>query len=672
MVGVPGGSKGCANCRKRKIKCDETAPQCLRCIKANRICTGPVVGSVFKLHKAGLRKAKEATSPYKEHSTFSSNKLACCSQSHRHLLSNVCFNRDQSVGRHDIFGPTIQNQLLMFAKANHIPRELSLFPAYDLYVHCINTFIAQFEIDAGNKPVHLQSGSHSLLIDALPKFVLNPTPSSTTFAARALVVTSVTQFYNDPDVSALAKNWFIEALRYQKSLINLIVTRLEGTSPTESDDLLTPEDMTTHPMEYLREWSESDTPPSVPPTKKSVLLPSEAASLVPFQIKHNETSTSSAEDDAVTASLFLAVYEILYGEARSWIKLLDGTSELVRLRGPQVYKSGLNGIVFESTRGLLGFHALLTQKPTFLSSNEWMTVPRDSDCNIHKVLRRQFFDYVVQLPDFIESVNRYMVDVSTCSSNLASLDPAAKPIRAQLRPEYCTEAVFLKLRDVNCKLQTLQAKFNSWANDYNSLAADAGMNPVLTIANFLESSFDASIKYQSRCPSCATDDEWIATHFFKPGIMFQTPYGSRISITYYALQLRTVLLLLQTSAFSHFEFGGYMQALQENSIYHRMEMTENMQSLTKLSNFYTNLICQTVQCTGLGQPNVALVIALCAIKACQLTLIDPLEQGFVCHYINILDKSPADTKERNDVNLRKFEALSTCQACGERVRPPHV
>lgn len=40
--------KGCTECRKRKIKCDEHSPTCGQCRKAGRDC--PIVDSVFRLH----------------------------------------------------------------------------------------------------------------------------------------------------------------------------------------------------------------------------------------------------------------------------------------------------------------------------------------------------------------------------------------------------------------------------------------------------------------------------------------------------------------------------------------------------------------------------------------------------------------------------------------------
>ncbi|KAH7121724.1 hypothetical protein B0J13DRAFT_599332 [Dactylonectria estremocensis] len=40
MVGVPGRSKGCNTCRKRRVKCDETKPTCVRCTKGGFECLG--------------------------------------------------------------------------------------------------------------------------------------------------------------------------------------------------------------------------------------------------------------------------------------------------------------------------------------------------------------------------------------------------------------------------------------------------------------------------------------------------------------------------------------------------------------------------------------------------------------------------------------------------------
>lgn len=40
MGGIPWQSKGCRNCKKRRVKCDEQKPECLRCIKYGTKCLG--------------------------------------------------------------------------------------------------------------------------------------------------------------------------------------------------------------------------------------------------------------------------------------------------------------------------------------------------------------------------------------------------------------------------------------------------------------------------------------------------------------------------------------------------------------------------------------------------------------------------------------------------------
>ncbi|UKZ78863.1 hypothetical protein TrVFT333_006609 [Trichoderma virens FT-333] len=40
MVGIPGKSKACLDCKRRRVKCDLTLPCCLRCVKAGIACQG--------------------------------------------------------------------------------------------------------------------------------------------------------------------------------------------------------------------------------------------------------------------------------------------------------------------------------------------------------------------------------------------------------------------------------------------------------------------------------------------------------------------------------------------------------------------------------------------------------------------------------------------------------
>ncbi|KAF3904880.1 hypothetical protein ABW20_dc0106900 [Dactylellina cionopaga] len=57
MVNVGGRSKGCSNCRRRRVKCDETRPICQRCQRCGFECDGPrditfVEGTIVKSRRS--------------------------------------------------------------------------------------------------------------------------------------------------------------------------------------------------------------------------------------------------------------------------------------------------------------------------------------------------------------------------------------------------------------------------------------------------------------------------------------------------------------------------------------------------------------------------------------------------------------------------------------------
>ncbi|OJJ62423.1 hypothetical protein ASPSYDRAFT_1167762 [Aspergillus sydowii CBS 593.65] len=53
MGGIPYTSGGCGTCRRRKVKCDETRPECLRCTKYGHKCTGYDNKKVFVHGRTG-------------------------------------------------------------------------------------------------------------------------------------------------------------------------------------------------------------------------------------------------------------------------------------------------------------------------------------------------------------------------------------------------------------------------------------------------------------------------------------------------------------------------------------------------------------------------------------------------------------------------------------------
>ncbi|KAK9311766.1 hypothetical protein V1524DRAFT_441394, partial [Lipomyces starkeyi] len=81
-----------------------------------------------------------------------------------------------------LFEQPIQKQLRAF-NSTSIPRELVLFPEYDLYNYCIKIFLDNFSM--GNYPHRFRDRIDRTWVEVMPQFVMSSVPSSTQFPSRA-------------------------------------------------------------------------------------------------------------------------------------------------------------------------------------------------------------------------------------------------------------------------------------------------------------------------------------------------------------------------------------------------------------------------------------------------------------------------------------------------------
>jgi hypothetical protein len=70
MVNPGHSSRGCWTCRKRRVKCDEARPTCLKCLKAKRLCLGYITPMQSKLRSEVQIHLQRET-----HSTSMANQL---------------------------------------------------------------------------------------------------------------------------------------------------------------------------------------------------------------------------------------------------------------------------------------------------------------------------------------------------------------------------------------------------------------------------------------------------------------------------------------------------------------------------------------------------------------------------------------------------------------------
>ncbi|KAK9312021.1 hypothetical protein V1524DRAFT_456886 [Lipomyces starkeyi] len=90
MVGIAGGSRGCANYKARKIKCNEEFPQCHRCVISGRECGGSIMGPVFRKQRLrgfdGTSYISSVTDSTIIHPSKPRKRRRRMAQSHPHLI----------------------------------------------------------------------------------------------------------------------------------------------------------------------------------------------------------------------------------------------------------------------------------------------------------------------------------------------------------------------------------------------------------------------------------------------------------------------------------------------------------------------------------------------------------------------------------------------------------
>ncbi|KAK9384422.1 hypothetical protein V1515DRAFT_372336 [Lipomyces mesembrius] len=717
MVGVAGGSRGCANCKQRKIKCDETFPKCLRCIKSSRDCSGPIVGPVFRKQRVGPHcKAVVSSVP---------TKVSADLDPVSHRLRNLLITDDEArISAYEkemrsralpiaLFEHSIQRLLRAF-NSTSIPRELVLFPEYDLYSYCITVFLSKFSI-VGHPHRFGEFRNVSTWVEMLPQFVLSPVPSSTTFASRALVISHCSSACQDSDVALLGSNWYVHALRYQKELVNIITTnreqhfRVNHSSDSGFNNIVATEEDSTSPLSQspstsdstptsslyqdLIQWARTDTPTSPKPSKNTVLLPENSS--LPLDLPGLTTGQNvnnmrgnmmSLEDDSITAGMLLSVYEMLNGSSdSSWITLISGLHELMRMRGPEAYRTGFNNTLFQSIRGMMAVHAMVVRKDTFLNSTEWKTVPWEY-LPSEKLIQHYLFDLILEVPGYQEVVDRLIMysftndEVDPDDDDDDDLADTTKRT-PRLRKRYHTREVWAELRETHEKLIDLEARFDKWFEEYSEGAREyARENMHLSPTVTFDPATVAPNIPQLRCSATTSDSEYIATHFFRPVVQYATLRDALVVMIYLASRMMVAYLLELTVCFAYVDFEDSLAPTQWKCQPGKChpEVGAYFENKTSYMRDLARIICRSANYIIVRASNSAVLNLLFPLRIAHSVIQDTLERGWIWNELRRMHDlgirlSLADLSGANeDLNVsewKKFKSLDVCPGCGEHVRP---
>ncbi|KAF2449922.1 hypothetical protein P171DRAFT_202830 [Karstenula rhodostoma CBS 690.94] len=90
MVSRAGRSRGCSNCRQRRVKCDENRPICNRCKKRNLTCDGPKDSTWISFHHDLPPSGHLHNSIPEELSFIAFEDDMCVSYARKHLMRGGC------------------------------------------------------------------------------------------------------------------------------------------------------------------------------------------------------------------------------------------------------------------------------------------------------------------------------------------------------------------------------------------------------------------------------------------------------------------------------------------------------------------------------------------------------------------------------------------------------
>ncbi|KAK9243444.1 hypothetical protein V1506DRAFT_568393 [Lipomyces tetrasporus] len=654
MVGVPGGSRGCANCKKRKIKCDETFPKCRRCIKSNLDCGGPTVSTVFKKQRLG---------------------------------------RSAGAPDHDPVGTRLRNLLTTDDERRIHGDEV------EIRSRTLPSLLFEQPIQK-----QLRAFNSTSIPQVIPQFVMSSVPSSTTFASRALVISHCGASYQDPDIALLASNWYVQALRHQKELVNIVTSDRGCTSrkrhysnpapdnngAAEQDSILpssqpvsTSNTRPSSPYQDLIRWAHSDTASVPKPSKDSILLPENSSMPLDLPVLTPGRNVSSMrgnfmshEDDSITAGMLLCIYEVLNCSSDSpWISLLSGANELMRMRGPEPFRTGFNRIIFQNIRGLMAVQAMVTRKRTFLNDTEWKTAPWQYSSS-EKPIQQFLLDLILEVPEHQEIINRFLKGSAAANDEVGPEEPGPMNQTSLLRKNCCTREMWAELRGTHKKLVDLDARFEKWFEEYSE-GARGYARKYLHFPPTVE--YDpltgAPIIPTPRCPATMSDQEYTATHFFRPSVKYATLHDAQVVMIY--LASRMVIAYLQELTFS-FAYLDFEDSLGPKPGKRHPEASAYLEYKTSYMHDLARAICGTGSYMLSSASNIAILNMIFPFRIAYSVMQDPLERGWIwnelrrMHDMGIrlsLADLNGESKDQYVSDWKKFKRLEVCHGCGEHVRP---
>lgn len=345
MVGVPGKSKGCSTCRKRKKGCDLARPSCGQCLKRGDVCGGYQRDLTFIHHrlpgKDGQIAPEAKTLPDLDDVRFDDHGLSNASSDDG--SSGASFekwksptasadqsSRDSSVLVQRRHSPQPSLQLLSSA--------LSLTALTSLHTSLFNSlYLPRNSLEITEPGLYGHPANWTQFLPTL----LNNEPSLQ-IAYLALSSSRIGHDHGDDDLVAASRKFYSKALReLQRAL----------ASPKRRH------------------------------TEETLLA---CSTLGLYEIFEAKTSRAVQVSPAING----------------WLSHATGVGRLLEARGPDSYTTDKGHTIFLHARIIIAIRASAARKISFLSEPQWLTAPWR---NHAKNTLHQLIDVMVFLPVIMEN-----------------------------------------------------------------------------------------------------------------------------------------------------------------------------------------------------------------------------------------------------------------------------
>ncbi|KAK3710323.1 hypothetical protein LTR37_010389 [Vermiconidia calcicola] len=419
---MPPRSSGCATCRKRKIRCDESRPGCKRCETHNVSCPG------YRTDTPGLIQFKDQT-------TITVKR------------AKDQYRARQALGRGGSSPALVaSNGWTITDSSSPEWLEAESFPTSAGWTDTTTTNSPGWSVletwPTPESMSGLSPASSFTDYTGSPGFVIEEslTPNGSLILTKSAFRTK--QNVQFPISISLLPSPALERRALYASFIDTYLPRIAGTAQNGHFDFYhTIALETSHQpalqasMDALSLVQMGSLHHDKAILKQAVRQYSVALGALGRSIRKNDFLY---DDDVLAAVVVLAaceLYEEIASMGEGWGQHIQGSNQLVALRGPQSLRSELALLFYSSMRHGSLIHALIARKEPFMATKEWRDVAFRVP-NASKDASTKFYDLAIQIPGLLQQHDELDLDSPTALQSIEAILAHSATLESELHDWY--------------------------------------------------------------------------------------------------------------------------------------------------------------------------------------------------------------------------------------------